>query len=307
MNCPHHCELYKFKPRSYKDLPVRFAEFGTVYRYEQSGELHGLTRVRGFTQDDAHLFCRPDQVKDEFKKVIDLVLHVFKSLGFDNYIAQVSLRDPENKTKYIGSDENWKLAETAIIEAAEEKGLPTVVEYGEAAFYGPKLDFMVRDALGRKWQLGTIQVDYNLPERFELEYTGSDNQKHRPVMIHRAPFGSLERFVAVLIEHCGGNFPLWLSPEQYIILPISEKYEEYAKKVSEELNNSDIRGLIDFRDEKIGRKIRDAEVKKLPYMLIIGEKEMEEGKVSVRKHGEGDLGSMTLAEFSELINKEITV
>jgi len=307
MNCPHHCELYKFKPRSYKDLPVRFAEFGTVYRYEQSGELHGLTRVRGFTQDDAHLFCRPDQVKDEFKKVIDLVLHVFKSLGFDNYIAQVSLRDPENKTKYIGSDENWKLAETAIIEAAEEKGLPTVVEYGEAAFYGPKLDFMVRDALGRKWQLGTIQVDYNLPERFELEYTGSDNQKHRPVMIHRAPFGSLERFVAVLIEHCGGNFPLWLSPEQYIILPISEEYEEYAKKVSEELNNSDIRGLIDFRDEKIGRKIRDAEVKKLPYMLIIGEKEMEEGKVSVRKHGEGDLGSMTLAEFSELINKEITV
>ncbi|MNK03335.1 Threonine--tRNA ligase [compost metagenome] len=307
MNCPHHCELYKFKPRSYKDLPVRFAEFGTVYRYEQSGELHGLTRVRGFTQDDAHLFCRPDQVKEEFKKVIDLVLHVFKSLGFDNYTAQVSLRDPENKAKYIGSDENWKLAETAIIEAAEEKELPTVVEYGEAAFYGPKLDFMVRDALGRKWQLGTIQVDYNLPERFELEYTGSDNQKHRPVMIHRAPFGSLERFVAVLIEHCGGNFPLWLSPEQYIILPISEKYEEYAKKVSEELNNSDIRGLIDFRDEKIGRKIRDAEVKKLPYMLIIGEKEMEEGKVSVRKHGEGDLGSMTLAEFSELINKEITV
>ena len=307
MNCPHHCELYKFKPRSYKDLPVRFAEFGTVYRYEQSGELHGLTRVRGFTQDDAHLFCRPDQVKEEFKKVIDLVLHVFKSLGFDNYVAQISLRDPENKAKYIGSDENWKLAETAIIEAAEEKGLPTVVEYGEAAFYGPKLDFMVRDALGRKWQLGTIQVDYNLPERFELEYTGSDNQKHRPVMIHRAPFGSMERFVAVLIEHCGGNFPLWLSPEQYIILPISEKYEEYAKKVSEELNNSDIRGLIDFRDEKIGRKIRDAEVKKLPYMLIIGEKEMEEGKVSVRKHGEGDLGSMTLAEFSELINKEITV
>lgn len=307
MNCPHHCELYKFKPRSYKDLPVRFAEFGTVYRYEQSGELHGLTRVRGFTQDDAHLFCRPDQVKEEFKKVIDLVLYVFKSLGFEQYTAQVSLRDPENKAKYIGSDENWKLAETAIIEAAEEKGLPTVVEYGEAAFYGPKLDFMVRDALGRKWQLGTIQVDYNLPERFELEYTGSDNQKHRPVMIHRAPFGSLERFVAVLIEHCAGRFPLWLSPEQYIILPISEKYEDYAKKVLEELNNSDIRGLIDFRDEKIGRKIRDAEVKKLPYMLIIGEKEMEEEKVSVRKHGEGDLGSMTLAEFSTLINKEITV
>lgn len=307
MNCPHHCEMYKFKPRSYKDLPVRFAEFGTVYRYEQSGELHGLTRVRGFTQDDAHLFCRPDQVKEEFKKVIDLVLYVFKSLGFDNYIAQVSLRDPENKAKYIGSDENWKLAETAIVEAAEEMGLPTVVELGEAAFYGPKLDFMVKDALGRKWQLGTIQVDYNLPERFELEYTGSDNLKHRPVMIHRAPFGSLERFVAVLIEHCAGNFPLWLSPEQYIILPISEKYEEYAKKVSDELNNSDIRGLIDFRDEKIGRKIRDAEVKKLPYMLIIGEKEMAEGKVSVRKHGEGDLGEMTIAEFSELIKKEITV
>ncbi|RZK43246.1 MAG: threonine--tRNA ligase [Pedobacter sp.] len=307
MNCPHHCEMYKFKPRSYKDLPVRFAEFGTVYRYEQSGELHGLTRVRGFTQDDAHLFCRPDQVKEEFKKVIDLVLYVFKSLGFDNYIAQVSLRDPENKTKYIGSDENWKLAEDAIVAAAEEMGLPTVVELGEAAFYGPKLDFMVRDALGRKWQLGTIQVDYNLPERFELEYTGSDNLKHRPVMIHRAPFGSLERFVAVLIEHCAGNFPLWLSPEQYIILPISEKYEEYAKKVSNELNNSDIRGLIDFRDEKIGRKIRDAEVKKLPYMLIIGEKEAEEGKVSVRKHGVGDVGTMTLAEFSELIIKEITV
>ncbi len=307
MNCPHHCELYKFKPRSYKDLPVRFAEFGTVYRYEQSGELHGLTRVRGFTQDDAHLFCRPDQVKEEFMKVIDLVLHVFKSLGFSDYIAQIPLRDPENKAKYIGSDENWKLAEAAIVEAAAEKGLPTVVELGEAAFYGPKLDFMVKDALGRKWQLGTIQVDYNLPERFELEYTGSDNMKHRPVMIHRAPFGSLERFVAVLIEHCAGNFPLWLSPEQYIILPISEKYEEYAKKVSDELNNSDIRGLIDFRDEKIGRKIRDAEVKKLPYMLIIGEKEMLEGKVSVRKHGEGDLGEMTLAEFSALIIKEITV
>lgn len=307
MNCPHHCEMYKFKPRSYKDLPVRFAEFGTVYRYEQSGELHGLTRVRGFTQDDAHLFCRPDQVKEEFKKVISLVLYVFKSLGFENYIAQVSLRDPENKAKYIGSDENWALAESAIQEAADEMGLPTVVELGEAAFYGPKLDFMVKDALGRKWQLGTIQVDYNLPERFDLEYTGSDNMKHRPVMIHRAPFGSMERFVAVLIEHCAGNFPLWLSPEQYIILPISEKYEEYAKKVSDELNNSDIRGLIDFRDEKIGRKIRDAEVKKLPYMLIIGEKEMLEGKVSVRKHGEGDLGEMTLAEFSALIIKEITV
>jgi threonyl-tRNA synthetase len=307
MNCPHHCEIYKVKPRSYKDLPLRFAEFGTVYRYEQSGELHGLTRVRGFTQDDAHLFCRPDQVKEEFKKVIDLVLYVFKSLGFNDYTAQVSLRDPDNKAKYIGSDENWKLAESAIIEAAAEKGLPTVVELGEAAFYGPKLDFMVKDALGRKWQLGTIQVDYNLPERFELEYTGSDNLKHRPVMIHRAPFGSLERFVAVLIEHCAGNFPLWLSPEQFIILPISEKYEEYAKKVSDELNNSDIRGLIDFRDEKIGRKIRDAEVKKTPYMLIIGEKEMAEGKLSVRKHGEGDLGEMTIQAFSELLIKEITV
>ena len=307
MNCPHHCEIYKVKPRSYKDLPLRFAEFGTVYRYEQSGELHGLTRVRGFTQDDAHLFCRPDQVKDEFKKVIDLVLYVFKSLGFENYTAQVSLRDPNNKSKYIGTDENWELAEAAIIEAADEKGLTTVVEYGEAAFYGPKLDFMVKDALGRKWQLGTIQVDYNLPERFELEYTGSDNLKHRPVMIHRAPFGSLERFIAVLIEHCAGNFPLWLSPEQFIILPISEKYEEYAKKVSDELNNSDIRGLIDFRDEKIGRKIRDSEVKKIPYMLIIGEKEMAEGKVSVRKHGDGDLGEMTLQEFSELLIKEITI
>jgi threonyl-tRNA synthetase len=307
MNCPHHCEIYKVKPRSYKDLPLRFAEFGTVYRYEQSGEMHGLTRVRGFTQDDAHLFCRPDQVKEEFKKVIDLVLYVFKSLGFNDYTAQVSLRDPENKSKYIGTDENWKFAEDAIIEAAAEKGLATVVELGEAAFYGPKLDFMVKDALGRRWQLGTIQVDYNLPERFELEYTGSDNQKHRPVMIHRAPFGSLERFVAVLIEHCAGNFPLWLSPEQFIILPISEKYEDYAKKVSDELNNSDIRGLIDFRDEKIGRKIRDAEVKKTPYMLIIGEKEMAEGKLSVRKHGEGDLGEMTIEAFRELLIKEITV
>jgi threonyl-tRNA synthetase len=307
MNCPHHCEIYKTKPRSYKDLPVRFAEFGTVYRYEQSGELHGLTRVRGFTQDDAHLFCMPEQVKEEFKKVIDLVLYVFKSLGFDSYTAQISLRDPDNKSKYIGSDENWRLSENAIIEAAAEKGLNTVVEYGEAAFYGPKLDFMVKDALGRKWQLGTIQVDYNLPERFELEYTGSDNQKHRPVMIHRAPFGSLERFIAVLIEHCAGNFPLWLSPEQFIILPISEKYEEYAKKVLDELNNSDIRGLIDFRDEKIGRKIRDSEVKKIPYMLIIGDKEMAEEKVSVRKHGEGDLGEMTLEEFNNLLRKEITV
>ncbi|HEY0244090.1 MAG TPA: threonine--tRNA ligase [Mucilaginibacter sp.] len=307
MNCPHHCEIYKTKPRSYKDLPVRLAEFGTVYRYEQSGELHGLTRVRGFTQDDAHLFCRPDQVKEEFMKVIDLVLYVFKALGFDDYTAQVSLRDPENKAKYIGSDENWALAESAIIEAADEKGLKTVVELGEAAFYGPKLDFMVKDALGRKWQLGTIQVDYNLPERFELEYTGSDNQKHRPVMIHRAPFGSLERFVAVLIEHCAGNFPLWLSPEQFIILPISEKYEEYAKKLSDVLKDSDICGLIDFRDEKIGRKIRDAEVKKIPYMLIVGEKEAAENVVSVRKHGQGDLGSMSIEEFKQQIIKEITV
>ncbi|TFF39272.1 threonine--tRNA ligase [Mucilaginibacter psychrotolerans] len=307
MNCPHHCEIYKTKPRSYKDLPVRLAEFGTVYRYEQSGELHGLTRVRGFTQDDAHLFCRPDQVKEEFKKVIDLVLYVFGALGFENYTAQVSLRDPENKAKYIGTDENWALAESSIIEAAAEKGLTTVVELGEAAFYGPKLDFMVKDALGRKWQLGTIQVDYNLPERFELEYTGSDNQKHRPVMIHRAPFGSMERFIAVLIEHCAGNFPLWLSPEQFIILPISEKYEDYAKKLSDELKNSDICGLIDFRDEKIGRKIRDAEVKKIPYMLIVGEKEAAEGQVSVRRHGKGDLGSMSIEELKQQIIKEITV
>lgn len=307
MNCPHHCEIYKVKPRSYKDLPVRFAEFGTVYRYEQSGELHGLTRVRGFTQDDAHLFCRPDQVKDEFKKVIDLVLYVFGALGFKDYTAQVSLRDPENRTKYIGTDENWALAESAIIEAAEEKGLPTVVEYGEAAFYGPKLDFMVKDALGRKWQLGTIQVDYNLPERFELEYTGSDNMKHRPVMIHRAPFGSLERFVAVLIEHCAGQFPLWLAPEQFIVLPVSEKYEEYAQNVLNSLNNSDIRGLIDLRDEKVGRKIRDAEVKKLPYMLIVGEKEVENGTVSVRKHGSVELGTMTADEFRDILIKEITV
>jgi threonyl-tRNA synthetase len=307
MNCPHHCELYKFKPRSYKDLPVRYAEFGTVYRYEQSGELHGLTRVRGFTQDDAHLFCRPDQVKEEFKKVIDLVLYVFKALGFEDYTAQISLRDPENKAKYIGTDENWALAESAIIEAAAEKELSTVVVLGEAAFYGPKLDFMVKDALGRKWQLGTIQVDYNLPERFELEYTGSDNLKHRPVMIHRAPFGSLERFVAVLIEHCAGEFPLWLTPEQFIVLPISEKYEDYAKKVLESLNNSDIRGSIDSRDEKIGRKIRDAEMKKIPYMLIVGEKEMDGGLVSVRKHGQGDMGNKTTAEFSNQLINEIAI
>lgn len=307
MNCPHHCEIYKLKPRSYKDLPVRYAEFGTVYRYEQSGELHGLTRVRGFTQDDAHLFCRPDQVKEEFKKVIDLVLYVFGALGFDDYTAQISLRDPENKSKYIGSDENWTLAENSIIEAASEKGLKTVVELGEAAFYGPKLDFMVKDALGRKWQLGTIQVDYNLPERFELEYTGSDNAKHRPVMIHRAPFGSLERFIAVLIEHCAGNFPLWLAPEQFIILPVSEKYEEYAKKLLESLNNTDIRGLIDLRDEKVGRKIRDAEIKKIPYMIIVGEKEVDTNTLSVRKHGEGDLGSMSEEAFSEQLIKEITI
>jgi len=307
MNCPHHCEIYKTKPRSYKDLPIRYAEFGTVYRYEQSGELHGLTRVRGFTQDDAHLFCRPDQVKDEFKKVIDLVLYVFGALGFEDYTAQISLRDPENKGKYIGTDENWDRAEQDIIEAATEKGLNTVVEYGEAAFYGPKLDFMVKDALGRKWQLGTIQVDYNLPERFELEYTGSDNVKHRPVMIHRAPFGSLERFVAVLIEHCAGQFPLWLAPEQFIILPVSEKYEEYAKKLLESLNNSDIRGLLDLRDEKVGRKIRDAELKKIPYMLIVGEKEEADRTVSVRKHGAGDLGAMSIDAFREQLIKEITV
>ncbi len=307
MNCPHHCEIYKTRPRSYKDLPIRYAEFGTVYRYEQSGELHGLTRVRGFTQDDAHLFCRTDQVKDEFKKVIDLVLYVFGALGFEDYTAQISLRDPGNKGKYIGTDENWDRAEQDIIEAANEKGLNTVVEYGEAAFYGPKLDFMVKDALGRKWQLGTIQVDYNLPERFELEYTGSDNAKHRPVMIHRAPFGSLERFVAVLIEHCAGQFPLWLAPEQFIILPVSEKYEEYAKKLLESLNNSDIRGLLDLRDEKVGRKIRDAELKKIPYMLIVGEKEEADGTVSVRKHGAGDLGTMGVDAFSEQLIKEITV
>jgi threonyl-tRNA synthetase len=305
MNCPHHCEIYKSSPKSYKDLPVRYAEFGTVYRYEQKGELHGLTRVRGFTQDDAHLFVRPDQVKEEFLKVIDLVLYVFNALDFTDYTAQISLRDPENKAKYIGSDENWALAEQAIIESAAEKGLRTVVEYGEAAFYGPKLDFMVKDAIGRKWQLGTIQVDYNLPERFELEYTGSDNQKHRPVMIHRAPFGSLERFIAVLIEHCGGNFPLWLTPDQYAILPISEKYNDYAKKVSELLNISDIRGLVDERNEKIGKKIRDNEVNKIPFMLVVGEKEAEEGTVAVREHGKGDIGTMTIADFAKLVQTTI--
>ena len=297
MNCPHHCEIYKTKPRSYRDLPIRYAEFGTVYRYEQSGELHGLTRVRGFTQDDAHIFCRPDQVKEEFVKVIDLVLHVFKSLGFENYTAQVSLRDPNNKAKYIGEDSLWDKAEREIQEAADERGLKTVAVTGEAAFYGPKLDFMVRDALGRSWQLGTIQVDYTLPERFELEYVGSDNQKHRPVMIHRAPFGSLERFVAVLIEHCAGNFPLWLSPDQISVLPISERFNDYGKVVIDTLKELDIRGFLDDRDEKIGRKIRDAEVKKVPYMLIVGERESAEGMVSVRRHGKGDLGSMLLDDF----------
>ncbi len=305
MNCPHHCEIFAAKPRSYKDLPLRFAEFGTVYRYEQSGELHGLTRVRGFTQDDAHLFCMPDQIKTEFISVIDIVLHIFKTLNFNDYTAQISLRDKNDREKYIGSDENWEKAETAIIEAVEEAGLKAVVEYGEAAFYGPKLDFMVKDALGRKWQLGTIQVDYNLPERFELEYIGSDNQKHRPIMIHRAPFGSMERFVAVLIEHTGGNFPLWLNPEQVIILPISEKYMEYSKKLSDILNNSEIRSQIDERSEKTGRKIRDAEIRKIPFMLIVGEKEEAEGTVSVRRHGVGDLGSFTVDDFVNLVNKEV--
>jgi threonyl-tRNA synthetase len=305
MNCPHHCEIYKTKPRSYRDLPLRLAEFGTVYRYEQSGELHGLTRVRGFTQDDAHIFCRPDQVEDEFMKVIDLVIYVFKALGFDNYSAQISLRDPENKEKYIGKDEDWDKAEASIIKSAAAKGLPTVVELGEAAFYGPKLDFMVRDALGRKWQLGTIQVDYQLPQRFELEYTGSDNQKHCPVMIHRAPFGSLERFIAILIENTAGNFPLWLSPEQLAVLPISEKYEDYANEVFLRLQEQDLRGYIDHRDEKIGRKIRDAEVNKLPFMLIVGEKESEQGMVSVRKKGEGDLGMMSIDDFAKIALEEV--
>ena len=306
MNCPHHCEIFKSKPRSYKDLPARFAEFGTVYRYEQSGELHGLTRVRGFTQDDAHIFCTQDQVKEEFKNVIDIVLYVLKTLKFENFKAQISLRDKINRAKYIGSEENWQRAEQAIIEAAAEKELPTVVEYGEAAFYGPKLDFMVQDALGREWQLGTIQVDYNLPERFELEYIGADNQKHRPVMIHRAPFGSMERFVAVLLEHCAGDFPLWLSTEQFIILPISDKYNDYAEKVLEFLNNSDIRGLIDDRNEKIGKKIRDAELNKLPFMLIVGEKEAESNTISVRQRGVGDHGSMDLNKFADLIQEVIS-
>ena len=305
MNCPHHCEVYNFKPYSYKDLPKRFAEFGTVYRYEQSGELHGLTRVRGFTQDDAHIFCMPNQLDEEFKKVIDLVLYVFGSLGFEDFTAQVSLRDPNNAEKYIGSDKNWDLAENAIINAAKEKELNYVIEYGEAAFYGPKLDFMVKDALGRKWQLGTIQVDYNLPERFELTYKGSDNELHRPVMIHRAPFGSLERFVAILLEHTGGNFPLWLTPEQVIILSVSEKYEKYAEKVSNELENHEIRALVDNRNETIGKKIRDAQLSKFPYMLIVGEKEAAEGTVSVRERKQGDIGSISIATFIKNIKIEI--
>jgi threonyl-tRNA synthetase len=305
MNCPHHCEIFRAKPRSYKDLPARFAEFGTVYRYEQSGELHGLTRVRGFTQDDAHIFCTQEQVKDEFKNVIDIVLYVLKTLNFHNFKAQISLRDKVNREKYIGSEENWVKAEQAIIEAAAEKELPTVVEYGEAAFYGPKLDFMVQDALGREWQLGTIQVDYNLPERFDLEYVGADNQKHRPVMIHRAPFGSMERFVAVLLEHCAGDFPLWLSTEQFIVLPISDKYNEYAEKVLEFLNNYDIRGLVDDRNEKIGKKIRDAELAKVPFMLIVGEKEFDSNQVSVRQRGHGDHGSVTQEAFVAMVQEAI--
>ena len=305
MNCPHHCMIYKNEPRSYKDLPLRLAEFGTVYRYEQSGELHGLTRVRSFTQDDAHIYCRPDQVKDEFIKVMEIIEIIFKALSFENFEAQISLRDPNDKTKYVGSDENWAKAEAAIVEACKEKNLPAKVEYGEAAFYGPKLDFMVKDALGRRWQLGTIQVDYNLPERFELEYIGSDNQKHRPVMIHRAPFGSMERFCAVLIEHTGGKFPLWLTPEQFIILPVSEKYVDEARQMLAKLEDMDLRGSIDERSEKIGRKIRDAELGKYPFMLIMGEKEIGEGTLSVRRQGAGDLGSMTPEAFASLINDEI--
>jgi threonyl-tRNA synthetase len=305
MNCPHHCEIYKTSPKSYKDLPVRFAEFGTVYRYEQHGELHGLTRVRGFTQDDAHLFCRPDQVKEEFLKVIDLVLYVFNSLSFTDFTAQISLRDKDDRSKYIGSEENWNLAEQAIIESAAEKGLKTITEYGEAAFYGPKLDFMVKDALGRKWQLGTIQVDYNLPERFELEYIGADNQRHRPVMIHRAPFGSLERFIAVLIEHCGGKFPLWLTPTQVKILPISEKNQEYAEKIAGLLKNAEIRAEIDDRNEKIGKKIRETELNKIPYMLVLGEKEAADNKVAVRRQAKGDIGTMDLEQFIELVKEEV--
>ncbi len=305
MNCPHHCEIYKTSPRSYRDLPLRLAEFGTVYRYEQSGELHGLTRVRGFTQDDAHIFCAPNQIKDEFLKVMDIILYIFKALKFDNYEAQISLRDPNNKTKYIGSDENWHLAEQAIIEACAEKGLNARTETGEAAFYGPKLDFMVRDAIGRRWQLGTIQVDYNLPERFGLEYTGSDNQKHRPVMIHRAPFGSMERFVAVLLEHTAGKLPLWLIPEQAVILPISEKYNDYAYEVRKQLDQADVRAMVDDRNEKIGKKIRDNELKKIPYLLVVGEKEAAECLVAVRRQGEGDKGAMTIQSFADLINAEV--
>ncbi|HPH52790.1 MAG: threonine--tRNA ligase [Bacteroidales bacterium] len=305
MNCPHHCEIYKTKPRSYKDLPLRLAEFGTVYRYEQSGELHGLTRVRGFTQDDAHIFCREDQIKEEFCKVIDIVLYIFKTLDFKDFTVQISLRDPNNHEKYIGTDENWERAESAIIEATKERGLETTVELGEAAFYGPKLDFMVRDAIGRKWQLGTIQVDYNLPERFELEYVGSDDKKYRPIMIHRAPFGSMERFVAVLIEHTGGKFPLWLAPDQVIVLPVSEKYNDFAKKVCELLNNSDIRSSIDDRNETIGKRIRENEIKRIPYLLVVGEKEESTNCVSVRKQGEGDKGSMTIEEFVTFIKEEI--
>ena len=306
MNCPHHCEIYKHKPRSYKDLPVRLAEFGTVYRYEQSGELHGLTRVRSFTQDDAHIFCRPDQVKDEFLRVMDIIFIIFRALDFQNFEAQISLRDKENRTKYIGSDENWERAERAIVEACEEKGLKAKVEYGEAAFYGPKLDFMVKDAIGRRWQLGTIQVDYNLPERFDLEYMGSDNLKHRPVMIHRAPFGSMERFCAVLIEHTGGKFPLWLTPDQVAILPISEKYNAYAEEVKEYLDSQDVRAIVDDRNEKIGRKIRDNELKHIPYMLIVGEKEAENGEVAVRKQGDGDKGTMKIADFAKNIAEEVS-
>ncbi len=305
MNCPHHCEIFKAFPRSYKDLPIRFAEFGTVYRYEQSGELHGLTRVRGFTQDDAHLFCRPDQLKDEFLKVMDIIFIIFKALDFDNFEAQISLRDPSNSEKYIGTDENWDKAESAIIESCAEKGLKATIKTGEAAFYGPKLDFMVRDAIGRRWQLGTIQVDYNLPERFNLEYTGEDNQKHRPVMIHRAPFGSMERFIAVLIEHTGGKFPLWLTPDQVVILPISEKFNDYARQIAEELEEQDIRVLVDDRNEKIGRKIRDNEMKRIPYMLVVGEKEAENNEVSVRKQGEGDKGSMKIATFASVLTEEV--
>ena len=305
MNCPHHCEIYNAKPHSYKELPIRYAEFGTVYRYEQSGELHGLTRVRGFTQDDAHIFCTPDQIKQEFNNVIDIIERIFRALDFNDVIIQISLRDPDNQEKYIGSEENWEKSEKAIIEVAKERGLNATIEYGEAAFYGPKMDFIVRDAIGRKWQLGTIQVDYNLPERFDLTYIGADNEKHRPVMIHRAPFGSMERFVAVLIEHCGGNFPLWLNPNQVIILPISEKYNEYGKNVLNLLDENDIRGTIDTRSEKTGRKIRDAELKKIPFMFIVGEKEETDGTVSVRRHGKGDLGTYSIEEISNIINSEV--